>query len=103
MEERCAHTDNTPTAGPPTCPRQSARTGTPSSSMTSMTVRASATLPSALSIRSVTGAVPVGVERHQLGRDPGGHRVVQCAMQDDDPLFEEPLRQRLGPLAVIHD
>ena len=43
--------------------------------------------------------VPLGVERHQLGRDAGGHRVVQRPVQDDDPLFEEPLRQRLGPFA----
>jgi hypothetical protein len=47
--------------------------------------------------------IPLGVERHQLGRDPGGHHVVQRTVQDDHPLLEEPLGQRLGPFALIHD
>ena len=39
--------------------------------------------------------VPFGIQRHQLGRDPGRRHVVQRAGQYHHPLREEPLGQAL--------
>ena len=43
--------------------------------------------------------VAVGIERHQLGRDPGDRHVVERTVQEHHPLGQEPparRRQRLG-------
>ena len=42
------------------------------------------------------GLVALGVERHQLGRDPGHGQVVERAVQQHHPLGQQPARQELG-------
>ena len=81
---------------PPTWPRQSARTGTPISSITSMSVSAGARLALAAVDPQGHRLVAVGIERHQLGRDPRHGQVVERAVQEDDPLGQQAAGQHVG-------
>ena len=111
-----AHRHHADGAGRRPGPRHSARTGTPISSITSISVSAGARLGLAAVDAQGDRFVALGVERHELGRDPGRpsasssgpcRSTTRCAnsRRASRSETESPSRHRMrlsGPCSLSH-